>query len=249
VPLGLLVGCGATIPVPSGTLPFSSLTEEPTTGPSPVASFSIGPQRPTTPAVVASITDGDTIRVQIDGVEYALRYIGIDSPEVGRVHAYEATAANAELVAGETVLLESDVSDTDRFGRLLRYVWVEEGGGWLLVNRELVRVGAAVAKAYPPDTKYQLILEAAEAAAVAASVGIWAATPAPILPLVPPAATPAPTPQPVGNDCDPSYPGVCIPPYPPDLNCGDISFRRFQVLAPDPHGFDGNHDGVGCESG
>jgi micrococcal nuclease len=52
-----------------------------------------------------------------------------------------------------------------------------------------------------------------------------------------------------GGDCDPSYPTVCIPRYPPDLNCGDISHRRFTVLAPDPHGFDGDNDGVGCESG
>ena len=49
--------------------------------------------------------------------------------------------------------------------------------------------------------------------------------------------------------CDPSYPEVCIPPYPPDLNCGDISDRRFAVLPPDPHGFDWNDDGIGCEIG
>jgi parallel beta-helix repeat protein len=48
---------------------------------------------------------------------------------------------------------------------------------------------------------------------------------------------------------DPSYPEVCIPPYPPDLNCGDISDRRFAVLPPDPHGFDWNNDGIGCEIG
>jgi hypothetical protein len=47
--------------------------------------------------------------------------------------------------------------------------------------------------------------------------------------------------------CDPSYPEVCIPPYPPDLNSGDISDRRFAVLPPDPHGFDWNNDGIGCE--
>lgn len=51
-----------------------------------------------------------------------------------------------------------------------------------------------------------------------------------------------------GSDCDPSYPTVCIPPYPPDLNCGDIPHRRFKVLPPDPHGFDGDNDGIGCES-
>jgi micrococcal nuclease len=50
------------------------------------------------------------------------------------------------------------------------------------------------------------------------------------------------------SDCDPSYPDVCIPPYPPDLNCGDISDKGFKVQGSDPHGFDGDADGVGCES-
>jgi micrococcal nuclease len=49
--------------------------------------------------------------------------------------------------------------------------------------------------------------------------------------------------------CDSSYPGVCIPPAPPDLDCGDIPYRRFTVLQLDPHGFDGVYDGIGCESG
>lgn len=57
----------------------------------------------------------------------------------------------------------------------------------------------------------------------------------------------APTPAPSGP-CDASYPGVCIPPAPPDLDCGDVPHRRFEVRSPDPHGFDGDHDGVGCES-
>lgn len=51
------------------------------------------------------------------------------------------------------------------------------------------------------------------------------------------------------SGCDPSYPTVCIPPAPPDLDCGDIPYRRFAVRPPDPHGFDGNdNDGIGCES-
>lgn len=45
-----------------------------------------------------------------------------------------------------------------------------------------------------------------------------------------------------------SYPDFCIPPPPPDLNCGDIRYKNFTVLPPDPHEFDGNNDGVGCES-
>ena len=48
--------------------------------------------------------------------------------------------------------------------------------------------------------------------------------------------------------CDPSYPDVCIPSPPPDLNCGDIAHRRFRVIGSDPHGFDRDGDGVGCES-
>ncbi len=50
------------------------------------------------------------------------------------------------------------------------------------------------------------------------------------------------------NDCDPSYPDFCIPSSPPDLDCGDIPQKRFTVLQPDPHRFDGDKDGIGCES-
>ena len=59
------------------------------------------------------------------------------------------------------------------------------------------------------------------------------------------------TPPPVAGNCAASYPDVCIPPPPPDLDCGQISFKRFRVVynvaSPDPHGFDGDRDGVGCE--
>ncbi len=61
-----------------------------------------------------------------------------------------------------------------------------------------------------------------------------------------PAPTPVPTPLP--QVCDPAYPTVCIPPPPPDLNCADIPYRDFPVLPPDPHRFDGDGDGIGCES-
>jgi hypothetical protein len=60
----------------------------------------------------------------------------------------------------------------------------------------------------------------------------------------PPAAT-SPTPS---ENCHPSYPDVCIPPPPPDLDCGEIPYRRFRVVGSDPHRFDGDNDGVGCES-
>lgn len=72
------------------------------------------------------------------------------------------------------------------------------------------------------------------------------------MPLVPaPAASPAgpPATSLPGGSCSAAYPTVCIPPPPPDLNCADITFRRFVVLPPDPHHFDGDGDGIGCESG
>jgi hypothetical protein len=63
---------------------------------------------------------------------------------------------------------------------------------------------------------------------------------------------PPPPPPPPGGKCAPSYPGVCIRPPPPDLNCADISYRNFRVRwdvpNPDPHHFDGNHNGIGCET-
>jgi hypothetical protein len=60
-----------------------------------------------------------------------------------------------------------------------------------------------------------------------------------------------PTPElPPEPECDPSYPDLCIPPGVPDIDCDDIpEFTDFPVLPPDPHGFDGDNDGIGCESG
>ena len=49
------------------------------------------------------------------------------------------------------------------------------------------------------------------------------------------------------NDCDESYPDFCITSSPPDLDCSDISQKKFTVLQPDPHKFDGDKDGIGCE--
>jgi micrococcal nuclease len=159
------------------------------------------------------------------------------------------------------------VSETDRFGRLLRYVYLESGE---MVNELLVRDGYAQVSTFPPDVKYQDRFLAAQQQAVASGAGLWLAcavpeptatqlvipptsTNVPVVVLPSPTSAPAivPTQPPaLGGNCDPSYPTVCIPSPPPDLDCGDISHRRFQVLAPDPHRFDGSdNDGLGCESG
>ena len=50
------------------------------------------------------------------------------------------------------------------------------------------------------------------------------------------------------ENCDPSYPEVCIAPPPPDLNCDDVPYNNIQVVGSDPHGFDREGDGIGCEN-
>ena len=121
-------------------------------------------------ATVTRVIDGDTIVIDTG---QRVRYIGIDTPEVypeQEAYGMEAWQANRELVEGRKVRLERDVSETDKYGRLLRYVYVED----TLVNAELVRRGLAEARAYPPDTKYQQLLEQAEEEARQAGRGMWA---------------------------------------------------------------------------
>lgn len=128
-----------------------------------------------TEARVTRVIDGDTIVLQ---GELTVRYIGIDAPEVHpRVEDYglEATAKNRELVEGKRVRLEKDISERDRYGRLLRYVYVDG----LFVNAELVRLGYVEAVAYPPDLKYQELLSQLEEEARAAGRGLWASRPSP----------------------------------------------------------------------
>lgn len=141
-----------------------------------------GPDGPTAWAEVIRVVDGDTIVVRIDGRDERVRYIGVDAPEVANAAAGtvpecggdDAQAANEALVAGASLVLERDVSDRDRFGRLLRHAWLA-GEPWRLVGLELVEAGAVEARAYPPDTARDRELDAAERAAREREAGIWGA--------------------------------------------------------------------------
>ena len=131
-------------------------------------------------ATVTRIVDGDTIKVDIDGTEYAVRYIGIDTPETVdprkpvEFMGKEASAKNKELVGEKPVHLERDVSETDGYGRLLRYVWVEQDREWVMVNAELVRLGYAQVATYPPDVKYQSLFLELQRQAKQQKLGLWA---------------------------------------------------------------------------
>jgi micrococcal nuclease len=168
------------------TTPASAATPATTSAASALA---FGPTGRTTKAKVTRIIDGDTIVVAVGKKSYHVRYIGMDTPEEVKpdtpiqAMAREAAAANARLVAGKNVILERDVSETDRFGRLLRNVWVQRNGVMTLVGLELVRTGFAQVTTFPPDVKYVDQLTAAEADARSAELGLWGAAPL---------ATPAP---------------------------------------------------------
>ena len=123
-------------------------------------------QEPAGVAKVIQVIDGDTIAIEGG---YHVRYIGIDAPEKGEFCYLESEQANKALVEGKRVRLEKDISEKDRYGRLLRYVYVDD----TFVNAQMVRKGYACAKAYPPDVKYQVYLGAVEKEARQTKRGIW----------------------------------------------------------------------------
>jgi micrococcal nuclease len=123
------------------------------------------------PARVVRVVDGDTIDVRLDGSQVRVRYIGMDTPERDEAYFRVSTEANRELVDGQTVYLERDVSETDRYGRLLRYVYLGDGR---MVNELLVEAGLAHAATFPPDVRYAARLQAAQLRAEDARRGLWA---------------------------------------------------------------------------
>jgi micrococcal nuclease len=225
------------------------------------------------PAELERVTDGDTIRVLVNGVNEPVRLILIDTPETVdpnrpvECFGQEASAFLSWLLSlGGTMYLERDVSDRDEFGRLLRYVWLDFGGGEVyLVNEALVRSGYAAQTTFPPDVKYEAQIREAAQFSREHGYGLWSAcvtdatgdtndlsdaqgiVAAPVAEPPPVDSAPAAEPMPLVGGCDPAYPDVCISSPPPDLDCGDIGPRRFTVLPPDPHRFDGDSDGIGCE--
>ncbi len=159
--LFLLVGCIMPAPV----LVEGAAAAEPAMA-SPESGIPAGAHE----AAVVRVVDGDTIVVSQDGSEYRVRYILIDTPEQGEPLYNEATKLNQLLIGGQTVYLLKDVSETDRHDRLLRYVYTRDG---LLVNAEIVRQGMARVTVFPPDTRLEKEIRAAEAEARERKIGIW----------------------------------------------------------------------------
>jgi len=121
-------------------------------------------------AQVTHVFDGDTIEVELDGGTYRLRYIGVDTPEREEPFYMEAADFNRDLVEDQVVILVRDVSDTDQHGRLLRYVYLEDG---TFVNAEMMRGGMARLVTFPPDVAQTDYLRGLQAEARDAGVGMW----------------------------------------------------------------------------
>jgi micrococcal nuclease len=142
--------------------------------------LSIGEPKELSGPVVRTV-DGDTIYVRLaSGVE-KVRYIGIDTPEVHHPTRGEepggraATEINRRLIGDRPVRLEPDVQLRDRYGRLLAYVWVERaGGGPIMVNAELVRLGYAAVMTVPPNVRHAELFRKLAAEARENHRGLWA---------------------------------------------------------------------------
>lgn len=130
-------------------------------------------------AKVAFVVDGDTIELTD---KRRVRYLGINTPEMnfgkGKPDCFAAEAAkvNKELVVGQEIEMEKDVSDKDKYARLLRYVYLPDGEAGidgLLINDFLLRQGFAKLELIPPDLHYSIQFKEASNEAKDNRRGLW----------------------------------------------------------------------------
>lgn len=127
--------------------------------------------------IVVKVIDGDTIEL---ATGQTVRFVGIDTPEtkdprrpVG-CFGKEASSETKKILLGKEIIMQMDVSEQDKYQRLLRYIYLpQEGGKFLFVNDYLVRAGFAKAYTYPPDVKYNAQFLEAEKAAREGKLGLW----------------------------------------------------------------------------
>lgn len=140
-------------------------------------------------AKVIRVVDGDTIHVLFNGQKYKIRMIGVDTPETVHpnkpVEYYGKEASNftKKSLSNKTVYLQKDVSETDKYGRLLRYIWLsrpssnepsEEEIINNMYNAILVKEGYAQAYTYQPDSKYSNLFTRLQRDAREHNTGLWA---------------------------------------------------------------------------
>lgn len=126
---------------------------------------------------VKRVIDGDTIELE-GGLR--VRYIGINTPEFNNkrkelnCYGKEAKDKNKELVEGKNVRLEKDIFEVDKYGRLLRYVYIiNKDSEDLFINKYLVEQGYAYVSTFPPDVKYSELLKEMQNKAQKENKGLW----------------------------------------------------------------------------
>lgn len=142
-------------------------------------------------AKVTKVVDGDTIKVLLNGKEYTVRMIGVDTPETVhpnkpvQFYGKEASNYTKSQLTGKVVYLQKDVSETDRYGRLLRYVWVSRPSSDNpseieiknhMYNAILVKNGYAHSATFQPDSRYSNIFVGLEREARSKNLGLWNAS-------------------------------------------------------------------------
>jgi micrococcal nuclease len=196
---------------------------------------------------VVSVGDGDTLRVRNQqGQPVTIRLGCIDAPELKQNPwgQQSRTRLGQLLPVGQSVQVRS--IERDKYKRLVAEVFINNRS----VNLTMVQEGQAVVyRQYLKgcdSTKEQFLQ--AEADAKQQKLGFWNQS----QPTMPwdfrrGKKLTSTTRSPQQQQCDSSYPDFCIPPNAADLDCRDIPYRRFRVNQPDPHGFDRDRDGIGCE--
>ena len=169
---------------------------------------------------VTSIIDGDTIKVNDHSIRFALS----SAPELDESNGQKARVFIETMcpVGSEALVDEDDGQTQGSYGRILAVIYCNN----VNLNEELLDSGLGyLASEFCDDSEFSSTKWAKKHGCQYSETQMI-----------------------VDSDCDSSYPDFCITTSPPDLDCKDISQKRFTVLPPDPHRFDGDKDGIGCES-
>jgi len=179
---------------------------------------------------VTEIHDGDTIKVNGESIRFAL----ISAPELGTSSGEEARRYIEKICpVGSKVIVDEDDGQTGgSYGRTIAEIYCNG----ISLNESILE--ANLATIY---TKFCSVSEFSKESW--AQHGCYTKNQV----ITPPMPKEIPKTSSDDSNCDPSYPDVCIAPYPPDLDCKQIPYKNFRVLPPDPHRFDGNKDGIGCQ--